>query len=363
MDWIIWLVVIVAIVAIVWWLLNRKNARGNSDVTGTATGTGTASRAPDTGAADKSAPPHVHDAREEAGHEAGHRGALSGGGAAASASAAGVAGLPTAAGFNQAEPVAEPEARRETRPDGTGATGLAAAPQAPAPGHAAAGEAPSARSSTEAPSRPGAGGAPSAGSSAHAETAPTAENPEWETQWSETPAAEPHTAGHPEAAHGAHGDHVKEAPAAGSASAAGAPVHHPEFTEPHAPTLPGAESAAAEAEAETVRMTEREETARSSPAGAGTRQAMFPAVSATPPGQTAEPAGHLSVDQPYGEGSAAPAADGSGPEGFTVKGNASSMIYHDETSPAFEETRAEVWFLSSAHAEAAGFRPPRRTRQ
>jgi hypothetical protein len=90
---------------------------------------------------------------------------------------------------------------------------------------------------------------------------------------------------------------------------------------------------------------------------------MFPAASATPPGQTAEPAGHLSVDQPYGEGSAAPAADGSGPEGFTVKGNASSMIYHDETSPAFEETRAEVWFLSSAHAEAAGFRPPRRTRQ
>jgi hypothetical protein len=79
--------------------------------------------------------------------------------------------------------------------------------------------------------------------------------------------------------------------------------------------------------------------------------------------EPAEPAGHLAADQPYGEGSAAPAADGSGPEGFTVKGNASSMVYHDETSPAFEETRAEVWFLSAAHAEAAGFRPPRRTRQ
>ena len=79
--------------------------------------------------------------------------------------------------------------------------------------------------------------------------------------------------------------------------------------------------------------------------------------------EPAEPTGHLAADQPYGEGSAAPAADGSGPEGFTVKGNASSMIYHDETSPAFEETRAEVWFLSAAHAEAAGFRPPRRTRQ
>ena len=78
---------------------------------------------------------------------------------------------------------------------------------------------------------------------------------------------------------------------------------------------------------------------------------------------TAEPTGHLATEQPYGEGSAAPAADGSGPEGFTVKGNASSMIYHDETSPAYEETRAEVWFASAAHAEAAGFRPPRRTRQ
>jgi hypothetical protein len=78
---------------------------------------------------------------------------------------------------------------------------------------------------------------------------------------------------------------------------------------------------------------------------------------------TAEPSGHLATDQPYGEGSAAPAADGSGPVGFTVKGNASSMIYHDETSPAYEETRAEVWFASAAHAEAAGFRPPRRTRQ
>ncbi|HET9349628.1 MAG TPA: hypothetical protein VFO13_10845, partial [Arthrobacter sp.] len=100
------------------------------------------------------------------------------------------------------------------------------------------------------------------------------------------------------------------------------------------------------------------------PAQAETRQAaMSSAASETAVGHTAEPAGHLAVDQPYGEGSAAPAPDGSGPEGFTVKGNASSMVYHDETSPAFEETRAEVWFLSAAHAEAAGFRPPRRTRQ
>jgi hypothetical protein len=88
-----------------------------------------------------------------------------------------------------------------------------------------------------------------------------------------------------------------------------------------------------------------------------------PAAAGAFASHTAEPSGHLATEQPYGEGSAAPAADGSGPEGFTVKGNASSMIYHDETSPAYEETRAEVWFASAAHAEAAGFRPPRRTRQ
>jgi hypothetical protein len=90
---------------------------------------------------------------------------------------------------------------------------------------------------------------------------------------------------------------------------------------------------------------------------------MSSAASETAAGHVVEPSGHLAVDQPYGEGSAAPAPDGSGPEGFTVKGNASSMTYYDETSPAFEDTRAEVWFLSAAHAEAAGFRPPRRTRQ
>ena len=163
----------------------------------------------------------------------------------------------------------------------------------------------------------------------------------------------------------------------------GLPVHHPEYTEPHAPTLPGAESAAAEssdtADTEGATMTPAPTSAHPGaaippavaaevpglpPAEAETVQtATSVAAPETPAGHSAEPSGHLALEQPYGEGSAAPAADGSGPEGFTVKGNASSMIYHDETSPSYEETRAEVWFLSSAHAEAAGFRPPRRARQ
>jgi hypothetical protein len=186
---------------------------------------------------------------------------------------------------------------------------------------------------------------------------------EWETQWSETPPPEEH-APHHDASHGAHIAHdhhahggqsgAAESPDAGAAAAPAAPehqpaeatrVHHAEYTEPHAPTLPGAESAAAEAA--------DLETAQAASSAALTEGAASHA---------ATPAGHLAVEQPYGEGSAAPAPDGSGPEGFAVKGNASSMTYHDETSPAYEETRAEVWFLSAAHAEAAGFRPPRRSR-
>jgi hypothetical protein len=211
-------------------------------------------------------------------------------------------------------------------------------------------------------------------------------NAEWETQWSETaPPAETHTAAHAEPARGAHAVTAAELGAAAETGPAGLPVHHPEYTEPHAPTLPGAESAAAEPvddENTVTGLATSTSTGVDTGTGAAmpglpdagtqptrpgdtetTQMAAPPAGAGASASQTAEPTGHLATEQPYGEGSAAPAADGSGPEGFTVKGNASSMIYHDETSPAYEETRAEVWFASPAHAEAAGFRPPRRTRQ
>jgi hypothetical protein len=68
-------------------------------------------------------------------------------------------------------------------------------------------------------------------------------------------------------------------------------------------------------------------------------------------------------DQPYGEGSAAPAADGSAPDGYVVKGDVSAMTYYDEDSAGYDDARAEVWFESPAHAEAAGFRAPRRSRR
>jgi large subunit ribosomal protein L17 len=71
-----------------------------------------------------------------------------------------------------------------------------------------------------------------------------------------------------------------------------------------------------------------------------------------------EPADTASAKEaPYGPDSAAPAPDGSAPEGFTVKGNANSMKYHVAGSQWYDSTEAEVWFRSGEAAEAAGFEP------
>jgi large subunit ribosomal protein L4 len=61
---------------------------------------------------------------------------------------------------------------------------------------------------------------------------------------------------------------------------------------------------------------------------------------------------------PYGPQSHAPLADGSQPEGFPVKGNADSMLYHVPGSSFYARTEAEVWFASADAAEAAGFQAP-----
>ncbi len=60
-------------------------------------------------------------------------------------------------------------------------------------------------------------------------------------------------------------------------------------------------------------------------------------------------------DGGYGPGSAAPNEDGSGPEGFPVKGNADSMMYHEPDGQWYDQTIAEVWFETPEAAEAAGF--------
>jgi large subunit ribosomal protein L22 len=61
---------------------------------------------------------------------------------------------------------------------------------------------------------------------------------------------------------------------------------------------------------------------------------------------------------PTWAGSAAPLADGSAPEGFDIKGNADSMLYHVPGSRYYKQTVAEVWFDTTDSAEAAGFSAP-----
>jgi large subunit ribosomal protein L22 len=57
-------------------------------------------------------------------------------------------------------------------------------------------------------------------------------------------------------------------------------------------------------------------------------------------------------------GSALPNDDGSAPEGFEIKGNADSMIYHEPDSAYYGRTVAEVYFDTVESAEAAGFSAP-----
>ncbi|HSJ91250.1 MAG TPA: 50S ribosomal protein L4 [Ilumatobacter sp.] len=62
--------------------------------------------------------------------------------------------------------------------------------------------------------------------------------------------------------------------------------------------------------------------------------------------------------EPYGAGSYVALAGDVQPEGFTIKGNADSMLYHTPDSPFYDRTGAEVWFATEAAAEAAGFSKP-----
>jgi len=63
-------------------------------------------------------------------------------------------------------------------------------------------------------------------------------------------------------------------------------------------------------------------------------------------------------EAPYGPGSHAPLEDDEQPEGFPIKGNADSMLYHVPGSRFYNQTKAEVWFATEADAEAAGFSLP-----
>jgi len=110
-------------------------------------------------------------------------------------------------------------------------------------------------------------------------------------------------------------------------------------------------AAVAEAEAATKRSAKEKKAPKADKAAAA-RKADATEVDTTEVG-TAQ-----ATDGGYGVESAAPRADGSAPEGFTVKGNKDSMKYHTTESRWYEQTVAEVWFTTAEAAEAAGFAAP-----
>jgi uncharacterized membrane protein ArfC len=68
-------------------------------------------------------------------------------------------------------------------------------------------------------------------------------------------------------------------------------------------------------------------------------------------------AGATTQDKPYGVGSVRVAGRASAPQGYTVKGNENSMLYHTPDSPSYGQTIAEVWFKDEESAVHAGFTP------
>lgn len=70
---------------------------------------------------------------------------------------------------------------------------------------------------------------------------------------------------------------------------------------------------------------------------------------------TDETAAAPAADLP--DGAVASSEDGSAPEGYDVKGNANSGLYHVPGSQWYDSTEAEFWFGSAEDAEKAGFKP------
>jgi large subunit ribosomal protein L17 len=94
----------------------------------------------------------------------------------------------------------------------------------------------------------------------------------------------------------------------------------------------------------------------------GKRAEPAPVVEESPaePEETpAEPEETTDEAGPAYAGSHAPLEDADqAPEGFPIKGNDSSKLYHVPGSSHYDSTEAEVWFATPEAAEAAGFDLP-----
>ena len=81
-----------------------------------------------------------------------------------------------------------------------------------------------------------------------------------------------------------------------------------------------------------------------------------PAVEEAPkPAAKAEVLAEPEEEGPYGPDSREATDDGEPPEGFSIKGNVDSMMYHTPASQWYDQTEAEVWFRTTEAAEVAGF--------
>ncbi len=69
---------------------------------------------------------------------------------------------------------------------------------------------------------------------------------------------------------------------------------------------------------------------------------------------------NASDESPYGPGSHALINEDPDvmPEGFPIKGNDQSKLYHNENSRFYSRTKAEIWFATDEAAESAGFSKP-----
>jgi large subunit ribosomal protein L22 len=72
----------------------------------------------------------------------------------------------------------------------------------------------------------------------------------------------------------------------------------------------------------------------------------------------AEPSSEVSEASPVPQGAVAAPEDGSVPEGYEIKGNASSMKYHVPSGRYYDVTIGDVFFDTAEHAEAAGYEAP-----
>lgn len=102
-----------------------------------------------------------------------------------------------------------------------------------------------------------------------------------------------------------------------------------------------------------IRRVTREVPVSTAPATAAPVIATPPAAASKSVAPQAPPV--VETPLPHGPGSARPGVGGTGPDGWTVKGNEESKLYHSEESPSYGVTRAEVWFRDAETAEAAGF--------